>query len=162
MQKISAEAKVLKDEMSLESPLLPLGIVVSPVAAGFMLFVSILANIFLLPLVVMYQLFAFFFPNTSSRILNITLVYYEGILIFLLRVRETVRTFIMTNLQKETFYNGKKLDPFFADLIAMSPNAHEYIHPKLLGEEFVKTFGQYMPEGVVDSIKAKNMKINSQ
>lgn len=149
------EAKVLQDQMTLESPLLPLGIVASPVVAAVLFVAGVLANIFILPFVVLYQIFAFFFPDTASRVLNITLVYYEGILIFTLRVRETIRTFVMTNLQKETYYDGKKLEPYFADLIAKSPNVHEYVNPKQLGEEFVRQFGQYLPDGVVKSISAK-------
>ena len=50
-----------------------------------------------------------------------------------------------------------------AELIAKSPNALEYITPKMLGEEFVKTFGQYIPEGVIKNLKAnsKDLKIKN-
>lgn len=107
---------------------LPLILAAAPFAVLAAIVVANVGVIVLFPAAVWWGAFAYWFPAQAEQVLKFIKGTYAAIVAFLaafpssllllvLRIRETIRTFLWSNLTTTTKYDGDELAPFYPEVI---------------------------------------------
>lgn len=99
---------------------LPVVIMVFPIVALLVLIAASISFAVLLPAAILWGAFAYWFPQYADAVLDFIRNFWGNFMTFLLRIRETIRSFAWENLNAPSVADGKQLAPFFGEIIDSS------------------------------------------